>query len=303
MSKADNMRIYDWLTVFQMPLFFFLSGIVVKPREYSIKEVVQKLYKKTRQLLVPFFLFGTIFTLFIHQGFCDFVTPIMKQGYWYLLVLFEVYIVYYLFNFINPLYKDRRFSPFVDLIFICFLYSMLQLLNKGIDLNSACWQNYLSLIQVKRYAPFFFTAIIIRKYNVVDAIFNNKYVLSVSLLIAVVTEFLKFYSFNIPVIGYWLPWIYIALSISVIMKLESIDNKTTQLLSFIGTRTLDIYVLHFFIIRSISLAFLLPIFDNCNYLTLELLIIGPVSILIAVISVYIGRVIRANKIIESFIFS
>ena len=55
-NNADNMRIYSWLTVFQMPLFFFLSGI-------------------------PFFLFGTIFTLFIHQGFCEFITPVMKQGY------------------------------------------------------------------------------------------------------------------------------------------------------------------------------------------------------------------------------
>lgn len=80
-NNADNMRIYSWLTVFQMPLFFFLSGIVIKHKDYSIKETIKHLYKKTRQLLVPFFLFGTIFTLFIHQGFCEFITPVMKQGY------------------------------------------------------------------------------------------------------------------------------------------------------------------------------------------------------------------------------
>ena len=81
-----------------------------------------------------------------------------------------------------------------------------------------------------------------------------------------------------------------------------LDNKMTQLLSFIGAHTLDVYVLHFFIVRSISMAFLCSYFDNYNYLILELLIISPISILIAVISVYIGRVIRANKRIESFIF-
>ena len=91
-------------------------------------------------------------------------------------------------------------------------------------------------------------------------------------------------------------------SISIIMKLEVLDNKMTQLLSFIGAHTLDVYVLHFFIVRSISMAFLCSYFDNYNYLILELLIISPISILIAVISVYIGRVIRANKRIESFIF-
>ena len=80
-NNADNMRIYSWLTVFQKPLFFFLSGIVIKHKDYSIKETIKHLYKKTRQLLVPFFLFGTIFTLFIHQGFCEFITPVMKQGY------------------------------------------------------------------------------------------------------------------------------------------------------------------------------------------------------------------------------
>ena len=39
------------------------------------------------------------------------------------------------------------------------------------------------------------------------------------------------------------------------MKLEVLDNKMTQLLSFIGAHTLDVYVLHFFIVRSISMAF------------------------------------------------
>ena len=160
------------------------------------------------------------------------------------------------------------FSFVVDLIFIVLLYSMLQLLNKGVDLNSSCWQNYLSLIQVKRYAPFFFVAIFLRKYDAVNTLFNNN----------------------------------IVLSISIIMKLEVLDNKMTQLLSFIGAHTLDVYVLHFFIVRSISMAFLCSYFDNYNYLILELLIISPISILIAVISVYIGRVIRANKRIESFIF-
>ena len=184
------------------------------------------------------------------------------------------------------------FSFVVDLIFIVLLYSMLQLLNKGVDLNSSCWQNYLSLIQVKRYAPFFFVAIFLRKYDAVNTLFNNKYIMLASLLIAVITELLKCFNFNIHAIGYWLPWIYIVLSISIIM----------QLLSFIGAHTLDVYVLHFFIVRSISMAFLCSYFDNYNYLILELLIISPISILIAVISVYIGRVIRANKRIESFIF-
>lgn len=180
-NNADNMRIYSWLTVFQMPLFFFLSGIVIKHKDYSIKETIKHLYKKTRQLLVPFFLFGTIFTLFIHQGFCEFITPVMKQGYWYLLVLFELYLIYYFFNPISLLCKSKMFSFVVDLIFIVLLYSMLQLLNKGVDLNSSCWQNYLSLIQVKRYAPFFFVAIFLRKYDAVNTLFNNKYIMLASL--------------------------------------------------------------------------------------------------------------------------
>ena len=110
------------------------------------------------------------------------------------------------------------FSFVVDLIFIVLLYSMLQLLNKGVDLNSSCWQNYLSLIQVKRYAPFFFVAIFLRKYDAVNTLFNNKYIMLASLLIAVITELLKCFNFNIHAIGYWLPWIYIVLSISIIMK-------------------------------------------------------------------------------------
>ena len=61
-NNADNMRIYSWLTVFQMPLFFFLSGIVIKHKDYSIKETIKHLYKKTRQLFLVRYNFYVIYS-------------------------------------------------------------------------------------------------------------------------------------------------------------------------------------------------------------------------------------------------
>lgn len=99
-DDADNMRVYQWLTNFQMPLFFFLSGIVIKFRTNKIKDLFSLVYKKVRQLIVPFLFFGLLYTFYIGLNMNNFFESVMKQGYWYLLVLFELYVIYYFFTLI-----------------------------------------------------------------------------------------------------------------------------------------------------------------------------------------------------------
>lgn len=99
-DDADNMRVYQWLTNFQMPLFFFLSGIVIKFRTNKLKDLFSLVYKKVRQLIVPFLFFGLLYTFSIGLNMNNFFESVMKQGYWYLLVLFELYVIYYFFTLI-----------------------------------------------------------------------------------------------------------------------------------------------------------------------------------------------------------
>lgn len=78
-----------WLAYFHMPLFAFVSGFLfdnrIKPSKIAIK---------VKNLLVPFFLIGIVYTyVCCREGWKDFAFHYYKEGYWYLLSLAMLYIV------------------------------------------------------------------------------------------------------------------------------------------------------------------------------------------------------------------
>ena len=72
---------------FHMPLFMFLSGIVVSDFPHAAK-----LRRKLPQWLVPCVAIGLIYSFTIGDSVRSFVTNDFKGGYWYLFVLSEFYI-------------------------------------------------------------------------------------------------------------------------------------------------------------------------------------------------------------------
>lgn len=51
----------DWVNAFFMPLFFFISGFLLKPDKYNSKEFV---YRRWLTLYRPWFIFSLILTIF-----------------------------------------------------------------------------------------------------------------------------------------------------------------------------------------------------------------------------------------------
>lgn len=285
-ASADKMRLYRVLTMFQMPLFFFISGCVIKS-ENKVDNISKKMYVKFRQLIVPFLFFGIIYTYFVNKTFWDFISPVMKLGYWYLLVLFEFYILYYLFGWLSQMYAKSHYSKIIDLIIVIAIYIPIRLLNKDADVNHICWQNTLSLIQVQRYFPYFFLAILLRKSAMIEKVFANKYTLYVSALICIVAVALVLFGIDIPLKGYWLPWFCVGLTLSVLQKFENIENVFTKGMLFIGQRTLDIYLFHYFIVYFIKLNSYTVFYNRYNYFTLETIGIFPISLAVACVSIFV----------------
>ena len=285
-ASADKMRLYRVLTMFQMPLFFFISGCVIKS-ENKVDNISNKMYVKFRQLIVPFLFFGLIYTYFVNKTFIDFISPVMKLGYWYLLVLFEFYILYYLFAWLSQMYKKFQYSKIIDLLFVTIIYCSIRLLNKEVDINQNCWQNTLSLIQVQRYFPYFFLAILLRKYAMIEKVFTNRYTLYVSVSICVTVVTLDLLGIDIPLKGYWVPWFCVGLTLSVLYRFENIENIFTKGMLFIGQRTLDIYLFHYFIVYFIKLNLYTEFYNSYNYFTLEIIGIFPISLVVAYMSIFV----------------
>lgn len=86
-SMAYTHPIFILLQSFHMPLFIFLSGILVSNQSQNFKEVMSFSYKKFRQLLVPFLIIGGALTIANGKGIETLLTSSMKSGYWFLLTL------------------------------------------------------------------------------------------------------------------------------------------------------------------------------------------------------------------------
>lgn len=98
---------YKWITSFHMPLFFIVSGFLISTKD--IKEIKFKefLFKKSKSLLIPYFLFSLIYlplkiivfnlnisSAIIHSAYIMILHGI--NAAWFLPCLFFVEILFYL---------------------------------------------------------------------------------------------------------------------------------------------------------------------------------------------------------------
>ena len=102
-GKADTLLIEQILKSVQMPLFIFCSGLVMKNSDITLRETLLDIYKRFRLLIVPFLVIGISFALISDKTPADFLSKGMKLGYWYLLTLFELYLLHHIYLHISKI--------------------------------------------------------------------------------------------------------------------------------------------------------------------------------------------------------
>lgn len=225
-----------------MPLFMFLSGIFAYKsfKDWNLNEAMNFLKKKALRILFPFFVIGGIYSLM----FCGNLTDVylgVNSGYWFLPALFYCMlfglIVYML---INRIWKSNNllWNLFVHGVFWMIL---IVLYYRG------CLENIpYSLYAIKMY-PFFVIGTFFSKYKS----FKEKVLYSNNL-------------FTISIIGYILCMIYqhdmpIKLnyigffSIIILINLfVNINQYIPKQLSYIGKKSAEIYIFHWFFLPSLE---------------------------------------------------
>lgn len=109
MTLEDSSKSFlnRFITSLQMPLFIFLSGLVATYKYESVIVICKKLTLKARILLTPIILVGIPYALWRGFTLIDFLVNPMKYGYWYLLTLFELYILLYLVFILSKFTKIK----------------------------------------------------------------------------------------------------------------------------------------------------------------------------------------------------
>ena len=313
----SDMAFNNVFFLFRLPCFFFISGWLFEPvsrRPFSDPwsecgvAIRQIAHKKFMVQIVPTFIFLLLLAPppeFFHQ----FGT--LKGGYWFTFTLFEFFLIYMLS------------------IRCCGRWSCLLALT--ISIGSFCYgsyQNHLRLmvpehsylsplldvagflgIRVWQYYLFFYIGTLVRRHFDKFIEITNKPWIVVLLITAFyaiastdhpASSVLEYFRFN-------LGGIFGMMMIFIVFRFLYTYSKLSPLIShlspleFVGTRTLDIYLLHYFFLPRFLIAYS-PQLHAYNNSLIEFLVIMLIALIVLLLSLLTSYIIRLSPLLGHYLF-
>lgn len=302
MGKSDCV-LYRFIGSFHMCFFMFLSGLVVASGISSPFWSMKKLMKKIIALIVPMFVFGLIFTMslgeidscdtFLHK-FLTFINAPEKAGYWYLMSLSMFYLSLQLFRL------NRWNNYLVDILIACITFVLFFI---GWKYTAQKYDPFCLLDCGNNYLAFIF-GVFSTKYGLIEKIINNNWCYTVSFIGYIV---LFGYVCPVSVVNSLLkhvivPLFAIVVILTVFIRRENDNSIIERCLEFLGKQTLDIYILHYFLIVNLNFVVIDRWFQETGNFILSGMFVFMVSLLIAYITIGFGYIIHKSSIIEKIVY-
>lgn len=307
------------------PLFYYMSGFMAY-KSKNIKD--RKLYgqnvmKKIKVLLIPTLFFGLIYAytrdsssdLSVWEVVSAFLSEYRKVGYWFTFVLLEMFIVYYTALFF--IRKQRKRNQCIILISFALLMFFLSLIYP-LNTHTA---NYFSLELLCRNFQFFIFGSICACYK--DRFFkliDNPYFSGIILLLFAVIYFISlhwaaiFNACHLPhpsmlfdttllLVKTAIKSLGALIFVSIFKQYSQFFSSTTRVgrgLQYIGRRTLDIYLIHYFLLpRHIPKIGMYII--KTNSLVIETSIVLLIVLIVILFSIIVSNIIRTSPFLAHYL--
>ena len=310
----DNIELgyNEFFAKIHMPAFFFISGwLFYDQNRLWNKEIIGGIIKKKFVLLIIPFLFFMPLYMYLFRG-PDYHTSFeMKFGFWFVFSLFQYFVIYIgieaLFNKHHSNKRELGIMFFMLVLsIIAFYYEQMRY-----SLNLGIWRKVLALFSFLnlKYIIFFWLGTIVKKnFDAFVRITNNQYVLAVCLaiffLIAVHSKPIFLSNNEIRLISYILSGTTgIILVFTFFRKYEvffSRNNRLGRGLQFIGRRTLDIYLLHYFVLPY-HMHPLGTWLTEHHYKPIALFIMLVIALWVIAISLLISYIIRLSPFLGHYL--
>lgn len=296
------------LTNFFLVLFFFISGFVAykKDRSWALPDAARLLKNKAIQLLTPSIFFCALFCWWKGYGIDGALAP-ANAGYWFTIHLFYFFVFYSLTNILMP---KRLGGVKIDVLLLLVAFIIFAISYSHVQIErtqiGADLFHYLGM-KNWRYYIFFIVGVLVRKhFNGFVQLTDNKYAMALSIL-----GFfgMVFYADHID-FPMWKPLnmlIYGMLSIIVIFtffrKYETSFQSSTKLgysMQYIGRRTMDIYMIHYFLLPR-NMDFVGQFFANNVNPSLEFFVTSIIALLVILLSLIMGNVIRLSPLLAHYL--
>lgn len=228
-----------------MPLFFFISGYFVYTTNYNLQIFVKRSKNRLIRQLYPTIIFWIMYCILFKDFIFD-VFDIFKNGYWFTLVSVEMFfLIAPIITFLSIKGVSRLNQNIIYIIYGFLLYIA--------TLKTSQMHNHISdLFSFNRlvaFLPFFFMGILYKlNKDMLAPILLNKFVVFGTILI-----FYLCYDQPRPKLLFLASVsgiIFVHYFIYKIFNRESIaKTRVSTVLRYIGTMTLEIYLLHYYFLR------------------------------------------------------
>ncbi len=299
-SKTPSFHTY--LTQVRMPMFFFISGFVLYKADvvWNARHIISFFKKKIPVQLISPLIFLIIFLHISHISLFDGLIDKTKAGYWFTFVLLEFYVFYAAVRFL----VRGRWSAWI-------------LAAMGIVMYWLCWpemtvhhqtaDNALALISAHqwRFFLFFVLGTLVKEhFDTVQRWLDGKWVLPICIVFfLVVNAFNDVLPVKATVMQGLLSLTGLIVLFSFFRKKQALFSQETKIgrtMQYVGRRTLDIYLIHFFLLpRSLSI---FTLFKDHPMPVIELLASSIIAILIIAVALIISNIIRLSPWLAHWLF-
>ena len=316
----------QFFLLFRMPLFFFISGFLAykASRVWNARTLGELTLKKMRVQIIPTVVFFLLFlamvptTPFLHN-LDEALASSMKAGYWFTIVLLYMLLTFYLFSYVeSKLFRGYPAPPI--LILLLFIVSLCLFETCYLPRHFS-WAlgykgqpneflNYTSLVEMFRYFPFFlYGALVHRYWERAQRLMDSRWFFPVVVVLALLTtlEVIKWHNLR-------LEWASLPHTLAMFLLLTMVfmffrhysdffSDKTAlgRGLQFIGRRTLDIYLLHYFFLPKLPMVGEFFRLNRHNFI-LDTTAALTVALVVVAFCVITSQLLRVSPFLKKHLF-
>lgn len=312
-----------FLMLFRMPLFFMVSGFLAYKASmtWTPGTLAAMIGKKLRIQIIPTAVFFLLACVVLYPRFGPAIEACLqsptKGGYWFTLVLLYMFVLYYLFCYVESLSGRRSWVP-ITLFFLlslaayesCYLPGHCWWADGFRGKEPSRWLDYTSVIQLMKFFPFFLFGNIVRRYwdkaqRVMDSAWF--YPAIVAIVVFCTMDVLKWHTLrmawaNVPstVAKFCLPcmvFMYFRHYAAYFVQGTVIGG----MLQYIGRRTLDIYLLHFLFLPNLPAVGTFFKLNRHNFI-MDISLSVAIGMLVIAFCIITSNVLRISPLFRKYLF-
>lgn len=297
------------MTTFRMPLFFFVSGFFAfKPMHKWTSEVtINIVRRKACAQILCTFVFYTIYQICMRRDIFAWAEYGFR-GYWFTIVLFQMFIWFLLFTGVARLFKREWVVTFLAISFAV----SCAVCRESFDLMEARYMKIFSTQLFAQYFQYFAAGILARKYlHSFNRLLNNNGFRTISIvaymLLLVLTLSPLHHAMNsfhrYLIIRNVAPYFgLLTLLIYFTSRSDYFSSKKTipTTMCNIGRRTLDIYMLHYFFLPHLPIV--AQYMGGSDMTSVQLIVAGAVCAVVVCLCMLISNVLRSSDILTEWLF-